>query len=128
MRKTPQTKEYFREYRKKHILKLRANDQKYRDKEEKRKAKIEYMKSYIKRPIYKIVSKRAHAKYKAKFKDWWKYKDALESGKLQRKPCEVCGELKVDGHHHWGYVGENALRVMWLCRKHHMELHRKGIR
>lgn len=43
-------------------------------------------------------------------------------GEITRKPCEVCGETKVDGHHE-DY--NEPLDVRWLCRKHHMEQHRK---
>lgn len=47
--------------------------------------------------------------------------NALRSGKLQRQPCEVCGDPRVDGHHP-DYA--KPLEVRWLCRTHHMELHR----
>ena len=42
-------------------------------------------------------------------------------GVLVRQPCEVCGSEKVDAHHQ-DY--RNPLAVRWLCRAHHMELHR----
>lgn len=38
-----------------------------------------------------------------------------------RKPCEVCGEIKVEAHHD-DY--SKPLEVKWLCIKHHKELHR----
>ena len=41
---------------------------------------------------------------------------------IPRKPCEVCGALKVDAHHD-DY--EKPYEVRFLCRKHHMEHHRK---
>lgn len=41
---------------------------------------------------------------------------------LERKPCEMCGEERSDAHHD-DY--SKPLEVRWLCRKHHMELHRK---
>jgi hypothetical protein len=47
---------------------------------------------------------------------------AVVRGDVERKPCEVCGNPKVDGHHE-DYA--KPLEVRWLCRKHHMELHRK---
>ena len=49
-------------------------------------------------------------------------KDAMRYGKLIRRPCEVCGNEKVDAHHP-DYT--QPLAVQWLCRSHHMELHRK---
>ena len=48
------------------------------------------------------------------------FKTAVESGKLRREPCEVCGNGKTHGHHD-DY--SNPLVVRWLCHKHHMEFH-----
>ncbi len=49
------------------------------------------------------------------------YLEALRKKKLVRKPCEVCGEIKTDGHHpNYDY----PLEIMWLCRKHHREWHK----
>jgi len=45
---------------------------------------------------------------------------AIRTGKLERQPCEICGDPKSEGHHYKGY--ENALDVQWLCRLHHREL------
>src|SRR5262245_20668349 len=47
---------------------------------------------------------------------------AIETGKLTRLPCEVCGETKVDGHHD-DY--NRPLEVNWLCRRHHAQRHRE---
>lgn len=45
---------------------------------------------------------------------------ALKSGKLTKQPCEVCGDLKVDGHHDdYG----KPLEVRWLCLLHHKQHH-----
>lgn len=46
---------------------------------------------------------------------------AVATGRLIRQECEVCG-----GHaeaHHDDY--SRPLEVRWLCKTHHMELHRK---
>lgn len=48
--------------------------------------------------------------------------NALRTGRLTRRPCEVCGEARAEGHHD-DY--SKPLDVRWLCRAHHMELHRK---
>lgn len=45
---------------------------------------------------------------------------ALRSGKLTRKPCEVCGDVKSEAHHA-DYL--RPLDVRWLCFKHHREAH-----
>lgn len=48
---------------------------------------------------------------------------AIQHGLLQRKPCEVCGEEKVEAHH-TNY--QKPLTVMWLCRKHHKQWHKEN--
>ena len=45
---------------------------------------------------------------------------ALKTGKLKKKPCEVCGDKKSHGHHE-DY--NKPLDVIWLCNKHHKERH-----
>lgn len=41
---------------------------------------------------------------------------ALRSGKLKRKPCEVCGAAKTEAHH---LDYSKPLLVRWLCEDHH---------
>lgn len=48
-------------------------------------------------------------------------REAKRYGKIKVGVCEKCGEVKVDAHH-TDY--SKPLDVMWLCRKHHMKLHR----
>jgi len=40
---------------------------------------------------------------------------------IENEVCEVCGEVKVDKHH---YDYNKPLDVVFLCRKHHKEVHR----
>jgi hypothetical protein len=47
---------------------------------------------------------------------------AVKSGEIFRGPCVVCGADNAHGHHE-DYT--RPLDVMWLCRKHHTELHKK---
>lgn len=44
---------------------------------------------------------------------------ALLSGKLEKEPCEICGETKVFAHHE-DY--KKPLIVNWLCEKHHKKI------
>lgn len=71
------------------------------------------------------IRKRAREQYK-KHKDKkiarYTLSNSLKRGILKRLPCEICGEVKSDGHH-TDYT--KPLTVRWLCRKHHLELHRK---
>ena len=46
--------------------------------------------------------------------------NAIRAGRLVRQPCEVCGEIKVHGHHD-DY--SKPLEVRWLCVTHHVEHH-----
>src|ERR1700686_4886225 len=45
---------------------------------------------------------------------------AVRNGQLVRKPCEVCGGPKSEGHHE-DYT--KPLEVVWLCRWHHTLAH-----
>lgn len=47
---------------------------------------------------------------------------ALKRGDLIKKPCEICGDKEVQGHHP-DY--SKPLDVRWLCKKHHQEHHNK---
>lgn len=48
-------------------------------------------------------------------------KRAIKKGLLTRRPCEVCSSIAAEAHHE-DYT--KPLQVRWLCRDHHMELHR----
>lgn len=45
----------------------------------------------------------------------------LNRGKIERKPCEVCGGRAQ--MHHEDY--SKPLEVRWLCRHHHMQEHKR---
>lgn len=47
---------------------------------------------------------------------------AIKQGKLTKQSCELCGNPKAEAHHD-DY--SKPLSVRWLCRHHHMKLHRK---
>lgn len=56
-------------------------------------------------------------------------KFAVDNGKLQQSPCEVCGDKDVQAHHD-SYIKKDWLKVRWMCKfhhiKHHKELRRKA--
>lgn len=45
---------------------------------------------------------------------------ALLMGRLERKPCSICGNTSSQAHHE-DY--SKPLDVVWLCRKHHQLRH-----
>ncbi len=53
----------------------------------------------------------------------WIVQEAMRQGKLERQPCEECGEAKTHAHHD-DYA--KPLAVRWLCpachRRHHAAL------
>jgi hypothetical protein len=51
-----------------------------------------------------------------------KLQRAVRTGKLERRPCEVCGNPRVEAHHE-DY--SKPLDVIWLCQLHHFEHHAK---
>lgn len=46
--------------------------------------------------------------------------DAVRYGRLTKLPCFCCGNEKVEAHHP-DY--DRPLDVIWLCKKHHSEIH-----
>lgn len=46
----------------------------------------------------------------------------VRRGNIAREPCEVCGAAETEGHHD-DYSKPRDIR--WLCRTHHMALHRR---
>lgn len=50
---------------------------------------------------------------------------AIKRGRLNRLPCEMCGEVEGVHGHHDDY--SKPLEVRWLCRKHHAQLHWKKV-
>mgnify|MGYP003297129150 CR=1 FL=1 len=50
-------------------------------------------------------------------------KYALRTGRLTKKPCEVCGSTKVHAHHD-DYA--DRLNVRWLCSTHHRQHHKEN--
>lgn len=48
--------------------------------------------------------------------------NAIRDKKLFKQPCAVCGKKEVEAHHN-DY--SNPLDVIWLCQKHHKQVHWK---
>lgn len=70
------------------------------------------------------VAKEWRLKYPEKYKAHYAVSNAIRDKRMERKPCEVCGDLKSHAHHD-DYA--KPLDVVWLCAKHHQRLHHKDI-
>lgn len=64
------------------------------------------------RAYVRAAAKRKRARDPVRAKAWRDVSYAVRSGKLVRRPCEVCGEQKVQAHHD-DYT--KPLAVRWLC-------------
>lgn len=93
------------------------------DVRENRKKRVEYYNEYdrqrSKKPerIQAITAKRDPVKHAAGLA----LRYAVKRGTVKKLPCEVCGEVRSEAHHP-DY--SKPLDVMWLCRKHHANVHR----
>ena len=118
----------------------KENKVKYRESARKnREAKKE--KYSLKDKEYYEKNKEKKIAYQKEYKKKHKLKQAavarvryaVKTGKLL-KPI-ACSEAKftlgigckgeIQGHHYAGYDYENALKVEWFCRKHHMDEHKR---
>lgn len=115
-------KEYDRKYYLAHRAQDAARCRKYRQahKEETRNSVLKYRNS----PKGLAMLQRIKDKNKNEFSHKRAARNALKyavrKGVLIRKPCEVCGNVKSEGHHE-DY--SKPLEVRWLCSIHHHEIH-----
>jgi hypothetical protein len=68
-------------------------------------------------------TRASHDRHREKYLARKRLNDHVQRGKIQKLPCAVCGETKVQAHHPRGYAGAAALDVEWLCLVHHREAH-----
>lgn len=72
------------------------------------------------------VDPAIHRAYKARNPEKIRAQHAVENeirrGRMHRKPCEECGELKSEAHH---ADYSKPLEVKWLCHPCHRKEHRK---
>lgn len=91
-----------------------------------RPKRLRYISASKKRPSYRehinISNKRQRELSPQRMKAVGTLNSAIESGKIQRLPCEICGNPKSEAHHE-DYT--KPLYVRWLCRLHHMHVEGK---
>jgi hypothetical protein len=71
------------------------------------------------------VVKQYDQKFPARRKANAAVSNAVRDGRLQKWPCQVCGNEKSVGHHP-DY--DNPLGVVWRCQAHHKQAHALGAR
>lgn len=65
-------------------------------------------------------SKRYYERHKAECAARTAIGHAISRGKMDKHPCEICGDQKAEAHHDdYNF----PLKVRWLCRKCHTEWH-----
>jgi len=87
------------------------------DKEAERKKSITRRKNGTTAKSYKIMTEKYPEKYRARYF----LRNEVQAGRIIKGDCVVCGNKETHGHHD-DY--SKPLEVKWLCREHHMELHR----
>jgi hypothetical protein len=107
-------------HRKQNLERIRAYD-KFRSSMPHR---VAARKEYVRTPKGKAVKAKAQKASYERYPDRtvarWALSNAIRDKKILRMPCQVCGDLKSEGHHtHY----DNPLGVVWLCKKHHCEVH-----
>ena len=87
-----------------------------------KKARKRYERRKAKPGFFKEEHEKFKKLYPEKYKARYTLRNAVRYGKIKKAPCMMCGDKKAHGHHE-DYT--KPLDVIWLCRKHHMEIHRK---
>lgn len=143
-RKIKELKEYYTHSRMKDGLLNKCKDCTKKDVKENIASKKEYYRAYereranlpkrvkareeyLKTRKGKEASRRGKAAWVKRNKDkrraHSKVSTALRNGTLKKEACKICGSsIRVEGHHE-DY--NKPLCVIWLCPKHHSELHKK---
>lgn len=96
----------------------------YNDPEAKKRI-IKYERERFQRPERKKKAleyqKKRRQIHKGKDRARQKINNAIRDGRLIKLPCKECGNPAEA--HHPDY--RSPLKVIWLCRKHHLEKHNK---
>jgi hypothetical protein len=114
-----------KKYRKAHPEKIKNSINSWIDKNRSEYNKKRKKYTLINREKVLTVKRKSQKKYRKnnplKTKAHNLINKLLKDKTIFKKPCEVCGELKVNGHHE-DYSKPHV--VIWLCKDHHAERHR----
>lgn len=111
-------REYKRKWENENKERRRAYHKKYFTSEKGKARKKEYYEEH--KQEFFARARKSMAKYPTERKVRSKTDRAISSGKLVRRPCEICGNPKTDAHHD-DY--NKPLEVRWLCRSCHKKWH-----
>ena len=113
---------YSKAYYQTNRVRMLANQNTYN--EANKEERTAYNKAYSQANKEKVIARKA--KYREANLERKKAHDAvsnaIKGGKLVRLPCSECGEAKTEAHH---YAYDMPLDVIWLCKKHHAQLHKE---
>lgn len=119
-----------KECNKKDVIANRESRSDYYNAYDRQRSKLEHRREYnTQRNKIEEVRLRNNETKRLSSDRLWKRKkaaekvnNALRDGRLCKLPCAICGGVEVQGHHP-DY--DSPLDVVWLCVKHHSEIHRK---
>ncbi len=109
-------REASKEYQRNNREKVREQKRKYASKN--REKLLSKNRAYNK--SHPELKRKRYTAYPEKSKARMLLAHAIRDGCIKREPCEICGDIKSEGHHD-DY--SKPLDVVWLCRKHHCERH-----
>lgn len=90
-------------------------------KEEKKKIKDkERNRTPERKAKLKEYRKRLLEKHPERFKAREYLNHKMKRGEIKRLPCLICNNRDTEGHH---YDYEQMGKVLWLCKRHHNQLH-----
>ena|SRR3974390_334391 len=71
------------------------------------------------RALSRAIDLRNRIKNPAAYRARYTLRNAVRDGRIKKKPCEVCRNIRSEGHHE-DY--SKPLEVRWLCSLHHHRL------
>lgn len=100
-----------------------------KDVRDNRRKKIDYYRDYDKKRFHTAKRMAQAAQYDKNYRSKYPEKRnahrllayAIKCGRVEKCPCEICGDTNVHAHHE-DY--SKPLDVIWLCPKHHKWIHR----
>lgn len=110
-----------REYRKENINRIKEYDRDRANLPHRINARSEYQKTDSGKIALRNGSRAWAERNPEKTSAVHAINNAVRDGKIFKKPCEICGEHKVQAHH---YDYSRPLEVKWMCIYHHSQWHK----